>query len=102
MKVITKKQIIITSLGNTLEWFDFALFLFFAPIISQHFFPAQNKFTATLITLSVFAVGFICRPLGGIIFGHFGDTHGRAKTLRVSILLITICTLLIGILPSYS
>ena len=97
-----KKQVIITSLGNTLEWFDFALFVFFAPIISQHFFPTHNHFTSILITLSVFAAGFICRPLGGILFGHAGDTHGRAKTLRISVLLITICTLLIGILPSYS
>lgn len=97
-----QKQVIITSLGNTLEWFDFALFVFFAPIISQHFFPTHNPFISTLITLSVFAAGFICRPLGGILFGHAGDTHGRAKTLRISVLLITICTLLIGMLPSYS
>ena len=97
-----KKKIVVTSLGNMLEWFDFALFVFFTPVISQHFFPTKDKFMSTLITLSVFSAGFICRPLGGIIFGHAGDVHGRAKTLKVSVVLITLCTLLIGILPSYS
>lgn len=96
-----KRQILATSLGNTLEWFDFALFIFLAPIIGEKFFPTHNPTTATLAALSVFAAGFICRPLGGILFGHAGDTHGRANALRMSILVITVSTLLIGILPTY-
>lgn len=96
-----KQQILATSLGNTLEWFDFALFIYLAPIIGEKFFPAHNATTATFIALSVFAAGFICRPLGGILFGHAGDTHGRANALRISILIITASTLLIGILPTY-
>jgi MHS family proline/betaine transporter-like MFS transporter len=95
-----KHQIIITSLGNALEWFDFGLFIFFAPIIGEKFFPTDNPKLATLAALSVFAAGFLCRPLGGILFGHAGDTQGRAKTLRYSVLMITISTLLIGLLPT--
>lgn len=97
---MNKKQILITSLGNTLEWFDFGLFIFFAPILGAKFFPTQNPIHETLAALSVFAVGFICRPLGGILFGHAGDTLGRAKTLRFSILVITVSTLLIGLIPT--
>jgi MHS family proline/betaine transporter-like MFS transporter len=100
-KNLSKKQVLIASLGNTLEWFDFGLFIFLAPIIGVNFFPSDDPITSTLATLSIFAAGFICRPLGGIIFGHSGDTHGRAKTLRISILIITLSTLCIGLLPTY-
>lgn len=96
-----KKEIIITSLGNTLEWFDFGLLIFLAPIIGEKFFPAENSTTGTLSVFAVFAAGFICRPIGGILFGHAGDTYGRASTLKASILCITLSTLLIGLLPSY-
>lgn len=98
---LTKKQIIISSLGNTIEWFDFGLFIFMAPIIGAKFFPQGSASTTTLEALIVFAAGFICRPLGGIFFGYFGDTHGRKGTLRISVLIITISTLLIGIMPAY-
>lgn len=101
VRVFPLKQILITSLGNTLEWFDFALFIFFAPIIGENFFPIQDKFLSMLSVFGVFAAGFICRPLGGILFGHAGDTHGRAKALRISILIISLSTLLVGLLPSY-
>ena len=96
-----KKEILITSLGNTIEWFDFGLFIFMAPIIGAKFFPHTSDVNATMQALMVFAVGFLCRPLGGILFGYFGDTRGRAKTLRISILMITISTFLVGVLPSY-
>jgi MHS family proline/betaine transporter-like MFS transporter len=98
---ITKHSISATSLGNVLEWFDFGLFLFLAPTIGKQFFPTHDKASATLAAFSVFAAGFLCRPLGGILFGHHGDTRGRAKTLRLSLLLITLTTLLIGLLPTY-
>lgn len=96
-----KKEIVISSLGNTIEWFDFGLFIFMAPIIGAHFFPQASAGNATIEALIVFAAGFLCRPLGGIFFGYFGDTRGRAKTLRVSILIITISTVLVGVIPSY-
>lgn len=88
-------------MGNTIEWFDFGLFIFMAPIIGAKFFPQVSASSATIEALIVFAVGFLCRPFGGILFGYFGDTRGRAKTLRVSILIITISTFLVGVIPSY-
>lgn len=84
-----------------IEWYDFGLFIFMAPIIGAHFFPQQSTNMATIDALIVFAIGFLCRPLGGICFGYFGDTKGRARTIRISILLITLSTLLVGVLPSY-
>lgn len=72
-----------------------------APIIGAKFFPPNTTNIATLDALMVFAIGFICRPLGGIFFGYFGDTRGRAKPLRVSILIITLSTLLVGVIPVY-
>ena len=84
-----------------MEWFDFGLFIFMAPIIGAKFFPQASGGNATIEALIVFAAGFLFRPLGGIFFGYFGDTRGRAKTLRVSILIITISTALVGFIPSY-
>lgn len=72
-----------------------------APIIGAKFFPQASAGNATIQALMVFAAGFLCRPLGGIFFGYFGDTRGRAKTLRISILIITISTFLVGVIPSY-
>lgn len=94
-----KRKIVISSLGNVLEWFDFGLFIFMAPIIGAQFFPHESA--ATRDALIVFAAGFLCRPLGGIFFGYFGDTRGRAKALRISILIISLSTFLIGIMPAY-
>jgi len=98
---LKKKEILISSLGNTIEWFDFGLFIFMAPIIGAKFFPQASAGNATIEALIVFAAGFLCRPLGGIFFGYFGDTRGRAKTLRISILIITFSTFLVGVIPSY-
>ena len=72
-----------------------------APILGAKFFPQASASNATIEALIVFAAGFLCRPLGGIFFGYFGDTRGRAKTLRISILIITISTVLVGFIPSY-
>lgn len=95
------QHIVACSLGNILEWFDFGLFIYLAPVIGVHFFPANNIHTSTLIVFVVFAVGFICRPLGGIFLGHLGDRVGRAKTLIWSIVAISSSTLLVGLLPTY-
>lgn len=96
-----RKQILAASLGNTLEWFDFGLFIYLAPIIGENFFSKNDPTLATIAAYIVFAAGFICRPLGGMLFGHAGDTLGRVKTLRISILVITLSTLCIGLLPTY-
>jgi len=100
-KPVYLSSILSSSLGNILEWYDFGLFTIFSSLFSRIFFPEQNPEVAFIATVSIFAVGFICRPIGALIFGYLGDTVGRAKTLRLSILMIAIPTLLIGCLPSY-
>lgn len=94
-------SIISSSIGNILEWYDFGLFAIFSPIFSELFFPGQNAHVALIETFSIFAVGFFCRPLGALFFGYLGDRKGRARTIRLSILMISIPTLLIGFLPDY-
>src|SRR6185437_15600891 len=100
--IMKPQHILTSSLGNCLEWFDFGLFLFLAPLIGTKFFHTQNQNSATLAALSVFATGFIARPLGGILFGHLGDRHGRRDTLRYSILIMAAVTFIIGCLPTYA
>lgn len=89
-------------IGNTLEWYDFSIFAFFSPIISQLFFPSSNKIASFLSTYAVFALGFFIRPIGATVFGYFGDNYGRKKTLVLSMLVISLATFVMGILPTYN
>ena len=89
------------SIGNILEWYDFGLFTIFSSLFSHLFFPTSNTHLALLATISIFSIGFFCRPLGALLFGYIGDKQGRAKTIRLSILMITLPTLIIAFLPSY-
>lgn len=100
-KAISLRVIAASSIGTILEWYDFTLFAFLTPILASLFFPNQNKFTALMLTYAIFAIGFLARPIGAALFGHFGDRFGRKKTLIVSILLMAIPTFLIGLLPTY-
>ena len=72
-----------------------------APILGAKFFPQTFTSNSMVEVLIVFALGFLCRPIGGILFGYFGDTRGRAMALRVSMLMISLSTFLVGLLPSY-
>ena len=96
------KFIITTVSGNVMEWYDFALYGYFATVIAKLFFPSQNAFFSLLMTFSAFASGFIARPIGGVIFGHIGDRYGRRVSLLISISLIVLPTIFIGLLPSYA
>lgn len=89
------------SIGNILEWYDFGLFTIFSSLFSRLFFPTTDPDTAMIATVGIFSLGFFCRPIGALIFGYFGDKNGRAKTLRLSILMIVLPTLLIGCIPTY-
>ena len=91
------RQLIVSSFGNILEWLDVGLFIYLAPIIGQQFFPTHDVANSTIVALGVFAAGFICRPLGSVLFGHLGDRIGRAKTLVFSILMISFVTLAVGL-----
>ncbi|MEW6255432.1 MAG: MFS transporter [Pseudomonadota bacterium] len=92
----------LSALGGGLELYDFMVFVFFVPVISQVFFPPDTpRWLAELQTFTVFAVGFLARPLGGVLFGHFGDRIGRKRTFTFSVLLMAGATLAIALLPGY-
>lgn len=95
------KTLGLSSLGGTLEFYDFIIFVYFTTTISSLFFPNDDEFIKNIKTLSIFAVGYLARPLGGIIMAHFGDTVGRKKMFTLSIFLMAFPTLVIGILPTY-
>jgi MHS family proline/betaine transporter-like MFS transporter len=97
-----RKVILAASIGNFVEWFDFAVYGFLATIIAEQFFPSGDAKAALLKTFAVFAVAFAFRPLGGIVFGMVGDRIGRKKTLAFTILLMAGATTLIGLLPTYA
>jgi len=89
-------------MGNVLEWYDFALYGYFAATLSPLFFPAQNPTISLLSAFIVFAIGYIMRPLGALVFGYIGDRFGRKNALSLAILLMAIPTTIIGLLPSYN
>lgn len=96
-----KKVVLAGAIGNVLEWYDFTIYAFFVPIIAKAFFPNEDRFISLLATFGVFAAGFLVRPLGAILFGYIGDQAGRKKALIISMIMMSLPTFLIGILPTY-
>lgn len=98
------KVAVMASAGAAVEWYDFFIYGTAAALVFPHlFFPADlPPFVALIASFSTFAVGFIARPLGGMLFGHYGDTHGRKRALVVAMFLMGISTTLIGLLPNYA
>ena len=88
--------------GNVMEWYDFAIYGFFARTIGSLFFPADDPNSSLLAAYAVFAVGFLMRPLGAILFGHIGDRVGRGPALLWSVVAMAVPTLIIGLLPTYT
>jgi MFS transporter, MHS family, proline/betaine transporter len=97
-----KKIILSSMIGNGLEWYEYALYAYVVTIISKLFFPAGDESAHLLATLGIFAVGFVARPFGGILFGIIGDRYGRRAALVASIFLMAIPTGLIGLLPTFA
>nr|WP_314485839.1 MFS transporter [uncultured Pseudomonas sp.] len=89
-------------MGNFVEWFDYAAYGYLATVIALTFFPQTDAATGLMATFAVFALSFIVRPMGGLIWGHFGDKYGRRSALSWSILIMTVSTFCIGILPGYN
>jgi MHS family proline/betaine transporter-like MFS transporter len=89
-------------MGNVLEWYDFAAYAFVAPIIARKFFPNTDDTTALLATFLTYGLGFVARPLGGIVIGRWGDTQGRKWALLFTIFLMAVSTTAIGLLPTYA
>jgi MHS family proline/betaine transporter-like MFS transporter len=88
--------------GNLLEWFDFAVYGYFAVAIGQIFFPKEDPVAQVLAAFAVFAVGFLMRPVGGIVLGHIGDKYGRHRAMLISVAAMAIPTFLVGVLPGYA
>lgn len=89
-------------MGNFVEWFDYAAYGYLATVIALTFFPQTDSATGLLATFAVFALSFLVRPVGGLVWGHFGDKYGRRSALSWSILIMTVSTFCIGLLPGYN
>src|SRR5690348_1643401 len=94
---VQKHVIAAITFGNILEWYDIYLYIFWAPTLSTLFFENGSSYNLFKV-ISLFALGYICRPLGGIVFGRLGDHLGRRQAFVLSILLMTIPTFLLGLI----
>lgn len=88
--------------GNFIEWYDFALYLFLAPVLAKAFFPAAAGRLALLGALTVHTISFFFRPLGAIVFGHLGDVRGRRVALQISLSVLSFLSIVIALLPTYA
>ena len=88
-------------IGNVLEWYDFAIYGYFAVAIGRQFFPHQDPVAQLMSAFGVFALGFLMRPVGGALVGHIGDRFGRRAALTFSVAAMAIPTFLVGLLPGY-
>jgi MFS family permease len=93
---------LMTSIGAGLEYYDFVIYAMLATYISKNFFPANNPYVGLIETFAVFAIGYLMRPVGGVIFGIIGDRYGRKITFTSSIILMAAATFIMGIIPSFS
>ena len=92
-----------SAIGTTIEWYDFFIYgTAAATVFGPQFFPQVSQLSGTLAAFATFAIGFIARPLGGIVMGHFGDRLGRKSMLVWSLLLMGLSTFAIGLLPNYA
>lgn len=97
------RTLVLAALGGALEFYDFIIFVFFAVVIGQLFFPPDMPdWLRQLQTFGIFAAGYLARPLGGIVMAHFGDLLGRKRIFMLSIFLMAVPTLAIGLLPTYA
>jgi MFS transporter, MHS family, proline/betaine transporter len=94
------RVIILSSLGGALEFYDFVIYSMFAQYIGSAFFPSTDSLNSLMFSFAAFAVGYLARPIGGIIFSHFGDKYGRRRVFIVSILMMSAATICMGLLPT--
>ncbi|NUK31991.1 glycine betaine/L-proline transporter ProP [Parageobacillus sp. VR-IP] len=99
---LAKQAVIATSLGNAMEWFDFGLYSYLAVTIGKVFFPESDPSVQLIYSFATFAVAFIARPIGGLVFGMLGDRIGRKKVLSITLIMMAAATLSIGLIPSYA
>ncbi|MFD9950582.1 MFS transporter [Nonomuraea sp. NPDC059023] len=89
------------TVGHVLEWYDFAVYGYFAATIGEKFFSSSSEAVQLLASFAVFGVGFVARPLGAVVLGHVGDVHGRRRAFSIALILMGAATLAIGLLPTY-
>ncbi len=100
---LLRRVVYASLIGATVEWYDFFLYGVVAGIVfNKLYFPATDPLVAMLLAYTTFAVGFVTRPLGGVIFGHFGDRIGRKSMLILTLMIMGIATMLIGLVPTYA
>ena len=91
----------VSAVGGGLEMYDFVMYVLFAPIIGQLFFPSSNHYISQMAIFATFATGYLARPVGGLLFGIYGDRRGRRKSLLYTLMGMALATMLIGCLPTY-
>jgi metabolite-proton symporter len=102
-KTPLRRVVMASLIGTTIEWYDFFLYGSAAALVfNKLFFPEFDPLTGTLLAFATYALGFVARPVGGIVFGHFGDRIGRKRLLMLSLVLMGVATVLIGLLPTYA
>jgi MFS transporter, MHS family, proline/betaine transporter len=99
---LRRRAVVATTIGNTLEWFDFVLFGFMAPTMAKVFFPTADEGAALLLAFATFGVTFLVRPIGAVVIGSYSDRRGRRAALSLTIALMTVGTALVAITPSYA
>lgn len=98
-----RNTVLASVLGSVIEWYDFFLYATMAALVfNKEFFPEFDPLIGTLVAFGTFAAGFVTRPIGGLIFGHFGDRIGRKKILVITMLIMGVSTFLMGCLPTYA
>lgn len=102
-KSLIRRVMLSSVIGATIEWYDFFLYGVLAGIVlSKQYFPPGDPAVALLLSYATFAVGFLTRPIGGIIFGHFGDRIGRKSVLVATLMIMGVATFAIGLIPTYA
>src|SRR5262245_46180852 len=99
----TRRRVVAAGIvGNVMEWYDFSVYGYFARTIGNLYFPTDDPRTSLLAAFAVFAIGFLMRPLGAVLFGHIGDRVGRGPALLWSVVAMAVPTFVMGLLPTYA
>ena len=102
-RVQLRRAVIASTIGTTIEWYDFFLYSTVTGLVfAKLYFPASDPLVGTLQAFAIYAVGFVARPIGAAIFGHYGDRLGRKAALIATLLLMGIATFLVAFVPTYA